>query len=236
MIFGAILAGGTGQRMGNDSLPKQFLDLCGKPIIIHTLEKFQTCSRFDAVYLGIHKDWTGYMQELIREYLPAHADPVTVVCGGEDRNSTLFNVVDRIMEDHGEPEEHIIVTHDAVRPFVTLRMIEENIEAAMEFGAADTVIPAVDTIICSKDGETIASVPDRRQLYQVQTPQSFRIGLLKRLYATLSVEERGLITDACTICTMRNQPVHLVAGSDTNIKITTPGDLKIAQAMMEAGI
>ncbi len=235
MIFGAILAGGTGQRMGNESLPKQFLDLCGKPIIIHTLEKFLACTGFDAVYLGIHKDWIDYMQDLIRRFLPDHADRVTAVSGGEDRNSTLFNVIDRIEADHGVSEEHFIVTHDAVRPFVTLRMIEENIEAAVKYGAADTVIPAVDTIICSEDGETVASVPDRRKLYQVQTPQSFRIGLLKSLYGTLSEEERRLLTDACTICTVRNQPVHLVAGSDTNIKITTPGDLKIARAMMEAG-
>ena len=235
MIFGAILAGGTGQRMKNDSLPKQFLELCGKPIIIHTLEKFWTCTRFDAVYLGIHKDWIDYMLDLIRRFLPDQKDQVIVVCGGEDRNSTLFNVIDRVEKDHGVSEEHIIVTHDAVRPFVTLRMIEENIDAAVKYGAADTVIPAVDTIICSNDGKTIASVLDRRQLYQVQTPQSFQISLLKNLYGTLSEEERGLLTDACSICTVRNQPVHLVEGSDTNIKITTPGDLKVAQAMMEAG-
>ncbi len=235
MIFGAILAGGTGQRMGNDSLPKQFLDLCGKPIIIHTLEKFLACTEFDAVYLGIHKDWVDYMQDLIRRFLPDREDKVTTVRGGEDRNSTLFNVIDRIEADYGVSEEHIIVTHDAVRPFVTRKMIEENIEAAVKYGAADTVIPAVDTIICSEDGETIASVPDRRKLYQVQTPQSFRICPLKSLYNTLSEEERGLLTDACTICTLRNQPVHLVAGSDINIKITTPGDLKIAQAIMETG-
>lgn len=233
MIFGAILAGGTGTRMGNYSLPKQFLDLGGKPVIIHTLEKFLTCTEFDAIYLGIHKDWIVYMKDMIRKYVPDRADEITVVCGGEDRNSTLFNVIDRIEADHGVSKEHIIITHDAVRPFVTLRMIEENIEAAKKYGAVDTCIPAVDTIVVSEDGKTIDRVPDRRQMYQGQTPQSFRITLLRKLYESLTEEEKSILTDACKICVVRDQPVYLVAGSDTNIKITTPGDLKIAQAMVQ---
>ena len=236
MIFGAILAGGTGQRMGSESLPKQFMDLGGKPILIHTLEKFLTCTRFDAVYIGIHKDWIVYLQDMIRRYTPHAADKITAVCGGSDRNTTLFNVIRKIEEDHGESEEHIIVTHDAVRPFVTLRMIEENIDLAQRYGAVDTVVPAVDTIVCSADGEVISSVPDRKQMYQGQTPQSFRMSLLKELYLSLSEEEKAVMTDACKICVVRNYPVRLAAGSDTNLKITKPGDLKIAQAMIKGAM
>jgi len=236
MIFGAILAGGTGTRMGNYALPKQFLDLGGRPVIIHTIEKFLTCASLDAIYVGVHRDWIVYLQDLLKKYLPGMADTITVVCGGEDRNTTLFNVIDKIEADHGVSEDHIIVTHDAVRPFVTLRMIEENIAAAKEYGAVDTVIPAVDTIVCSQDGDFIASVPDRRQMYQGQTPQSFKIGLLKELYYSLSEEEKAVMTDACKICVVRDRKVKLVQGSDTNIKITTPGDLKIAQAMVAGEI
>ncbi len=232
MIFGAILAGGTGTRMGNYSLPKQFLDLGGKPVIVHTLEKFLTCPSLDAIYLGIHKDWIVYMKDMIRKYVPDQAEKITIAAGGEDRNSTLFNVIDQIEADHGAVDDHIIVTHDAVRPFVTLRMIEENIEAAKKYGAVDTCIPAVDTIVVSEDGTTISGIPNRRTMYQGQTPQSFRISLLKTLYTSLTEEEKSILTDACKICVVRNQPVYLVAGSDTNIKITTPGDLKIAQAMV----
>ena len=232
MVFGAILAGGTGTRMGNYALPKQFLDLGGRPVIIHTIEKFLTCASLDALYVGVHKDWMVYLRDMLKKYVPHAAERIAVVCGGSDRNTTLFNVIAQIEADYGEDEEHIIVTHDAVRPFVTLRMIEENIEAAKQYGAVDTVIPAVDTIVRSENGKFISSVPDRRQMYQGQTPQSFQIGLLKRLYASLTEEEKEVMTDACKICVVRDRKVFLVQGSDTNIKITTPGDLKIAQAMV----
>lgn len=232
MIFGAILAGGTGTRMGNYALPKQFLDLGGRPVIIHTIEKFLTCPEFDALYVGMHEDWISYMQDMLKKHVPSGMNRITVVRGGSDRNSTLFNVIAQIEADHGAEDDHIIVTHDAVRPFVTLRMIRDNIEAAEKYGAVDTVIPSVDTIVRSEDKEFISSVPDRRQMYQGQTPQSFKIGLLKRLYASLSDEEKEIMTDACKICVVRDQKVKLVQGSDTNIKITTPGDYKIAQAMV----
>ena len=236
MIFGAILAGGTGQRMGNDSLPKQFLELGDKPILIHTLEKFLTCAEFDGLYVGVHGDWIVYLQDLIQKHLPQEADRVTICGGGADRNETLFRVIDRIEADHGVSEEHIIVTHDAVRPFVTLRMIEENIELAKKYGAVDTVVPAVDTIVASEDGQTITQIPNRSTMFQGQTPQSFRISLLKELYLSLSEEEKAQMTDACRICVIRNVPVYLAAGSDTNLKITTPGDLKIAQAMVKGAL
>ena len=222
--------------MGNYALPKQFLDLGGRPVIIHTIEKFLTCTSLDALYVGVHRDWISYLQDMLKKHIPDMAGRITVVCGGEDRNTTLFNVIAQIEADHGVSEDSIIVTHDAVRPFVTLRMIEENIEAAKKYGAVDTVIPAVDTIVCSEDASFISSVPDRRQMYQGQTPQSFRIGLLKKLYASLTEEEKAVMTDACKICVVRDQKVKLVQGSDTNIKITTPGDLKIAQAMVAGEI
>ncbi len=233
MVFGAILAGGVGSRMHMADMPKQFLPLGDKPIIIHTLEKFLTSPELDAVYIGVHNDWINYMNDLIAKYIPANvADRVTAVAGGADRNETILNIVAAIEEDHGESADHIIVTHDSVRPFVTLRMIEDNIRYAKEYGAVDTVTAAVDTIVVSQDGQRITDIPDRRRMYQGQTPQSFNINLLKKLYASLTEEEKGILTDACKICVVRDQPVYLVEGSYTNIKVTTPGDYKIAQAMV----
>ena len=202
MIFGAILAGGTGSRMRIVDMPKQFLPLGEKqkPIIVHTLEKFLTCSKFDAVYLGVHPDWVGYMNDLVEKYLPHAKENIFVVAGGSDRNGTIMNVISAIEDEFGESDEHIIITHDAVRPFVSLRMIEENIAAAKEYGAVDTVSPAVDTIVVSNDGEFISDIPERNKMYQGQTPQSFKITLLKELYASLSEEEKGILTDACKIC------------------------------------
>lgn len=234
MIFGAILAGGVGSRMNISEMPKQFLPLGNKPIIVHTLEKFMMCSRFDAIFLGIHPDWVLYMNDLIDKYIDDKEakDKITVVPGGSDRNATLFNVVNEIERIYGADENNVIITHDAVRPFVTLRIIDENIDAALQYGAVDTVVAAIDTIVTSKDGDVISEIPDRKLMYQGQTPQSFKISLLKRLYYDLSEEEKKILTDACKICVVRNTPVKLVRGEISNMKITTVSDYKIAQAMV----
>lgn len=232
MIFGAILAGGVGARMNMSDMPKQFLPLGDKPIIIHTLEKFLLCDRFDRVYVGVHRDWMEYMRSLIAKYIPQCAGRVAIVAGGENRNGTILNIVDEIEAAYGEDDENIIVTHDSVRPFVSLRMIEENIDAAIDYGAVDTVTAAVDTIVISEDGKLITDIPQRSCMYQGQTPQSFRVSLLKKLYCSLSSEEKKVLTDACKICVVRGYPVHMVEGAATNLKITTPGDYRIAQAMV----
>lgn len=231
MIFGAILAGGIGTRMNISDMPKQFLMLGNKPIIIHTIEKFLMCARFDKIYIGVHSDWLMYMNDLIEKY---NLDKERLVCvhGGADRNETIFNIIKQIKIDYASNNDDIVVTHDAVRPFVTSRIIEENINAALEFGACDTVIKATDTIVTSKDEKTITEIPNRRFMYQGQTPQSFKISLLFNLYNDLNNEERAVLTDACKICVVRNTPVHLVLGEVANIKITTVTDYKIAMAMV----
>ena len=106
-------------------------------------------------------------------------------------------------------------------------------KAVVAYDAVDTVIPAVDTIIYSEDGKFISDIPERKYLYQSQTPQSFRMDLLKRLYMGLTPEEKDILTDACEICTVRQVPVHMVNGAVSNMKITTAADYKIAQIMAE---
>ncbi len=237
MVFGAILAGGIGSRMHMADMPKQFLPLGDKPIIVHTLEKFLTCSKLETVFIGVHADWVKYMNDLLDKHLPAQSrERVYTVAGGADRNETLLNVIAAIENAYGESDEHIIVTHDSVRPFVTLRMIEVNIEYAQKYGAVNTVTPAVDTIVSSADGKVISNIPNRAELYHGQTPQTFRMSLLKELYLSLTDEEKGVLTDACKICVVRNHPVYLVEGAYTNLKITTPDDYKIARAILEGKI
>lgn len=235
MIFGAVLAGGVGSRMHMAGMPKQFLTLGEKPIVIHTLETFLLCSRFDRVYVGVHPQWLLHMQDLVDTFVPGQKDRVSLVPGGGDRNDTIFKVVAQIEQDFGESDDHILVTHDSVRPFVTLRMLEENIDGALQYKAVDTAIPCTDTIVSSKDGEFITDVPERRYMYQGQTPQSFNMNLLKTLYQSLSEEEKRTLTDAAKIFALRNQPVHLVSGDVSNMKITTVTDYEIAQAMVGMG-
>lgn len=233
MIFGAIVAGGVGNRMNLSGLPKQFLPLgkSEKPIIIHTLEKFLLCDRIDCICLGVHKDWTGYSEELLEKY-KINTEKILITEGGSDRNITIMNIIDAIESKYGENPNHIIVTHDAVRPFVTLKMIEKNIDAVIECGACDTVVSAIDTIIESTDKTHITSVPDRKLMYQGQTPQSFNMTTLKNLYNDLSEQEKDILTDACRIFVFRNKPVKLVKGDTFNIKITNQSDYKIAKAII----
>ena len=232
MIFGAILAGGVGSRMNISDMPKQFLPLGDKPILVHTLEKFLLCERLDMIYIGVHPNWVLHMEDLLDKYVPARKASIRIVPGGGDRNSTIINIIEKIEADHGASDEHIIVTHDSVRPFVTMRIIEENIDAALKYGACDTVVPATDTIVVSDEGGTITEIPDRSKMYQGQTPQSFNMKRLKELYFDLSDEEKNVLTDACKICVVRGLPVFMVRGEVSNLKITNVSEYKIAQAMV----
>ena len=233
MIFSAILAGGTGTRMNISSMPKQFLPLGDKPIIIHTIERFLKCKRVDAVFVGVHADWVEHTKELLAKHVPDQVQRVHVITGGVDRTDSLLRLMDGIEQAYGASEEHIVLTHDSVRPFFTQRMIEENIDAVYTYGAVNTVSPAIDTIVVSQDGKTISSVPDRTTMFLGQCPQTFRVSELKRLYASLTEEERKVLTDASRIYVMRGMPVYLVQGAVSNIKITTPADYKMAQAIAE---
>ena len=126
----------------------------------------------------------------------------------------------------------IIVTHDSVRPFVTHRILEENILYARKYGACDTVIPASDTIVQALDNESISDIPDRKYMYQGQTPQSFHAKKLKETYESLTDQEKNILTDACKIMVLKGEHVHLVLGEVSNIKITYPYDITVAQALL----
>ena len=129
MIFAAILAGGNGTRMGNTEKPKQFLQLGSKPIIIHTIEKFYINNVFEKVIVLTPKEWINHTNNLIKKYIP-DADNIVVIEGGTLRNDTIMSAINYIEENYDLSDDDIILTHDSVRPFVTYRIIEENIKAA----------------------------------------------------------------------------------------------------------
>lgn len=231
-VYGVILAGGIGSRMGNVEKPKQFLELGGKPVIIHTIEKFAVHPGFDKILVLSPRAWVTYTQDIIRKYIPSSCDQVVVLSGGDTRNETIMNAIRYIDKEGMLDEDTIIVTHDSVRPFVTHRIIEENIQYAKKYGACDTVIPATDTIVESKDNSKITDIPNRKFMYQGQTPQSFRAKMLKDMYESLSDDEREILTDACKIMVLKGQHVHLVQGETFNIKITYPYDMTVAKALL----
>ena len=230
-VYGVVLAGGKGTRMGNVEKPKQFMNVGGKPIIIHTVEKFVVCPGFDMVLVLSPKQWIKHTEDLIRKYIPG-ATNVKVIEGGSSRNETIMNSIKYIEETGNLDDDTIIVTHDSVRPFVTHRILEENIEFTKKFGACDTVVAATDTIVRSDDGDFVTEIPERSKMYQGQTPQSFRAKKLRDLYESLTETEKGILTDATKIFTIKGEQVHLVEGEVFNIKITYPYDLKVAEALL----
>ena len=131
MIYAVIAAGGIGSRMGNLEKPKQYLTLKDKPIIVHTVEKFYVNSAFKKVIILCPDQWVSYTKNILAKHLPEN-ERVLVLKGGSTRNETIMNAVKYIEETDGLDEETVIVTHDAVRPFVSARIIDENIDAALE--------------------------------------------------------------------------------------------------------
>ena len=174
MVFGVILAGGIGSRMGNVEKPKQYIHVGGKPIRIYTLEKFLQQEEFEKLLVLCPQSWVAHTESLIQKYCPEQADQVAVVTGGDTRNETVMNAIAYIEESYGLDDETLIVTHDSVRPFLTRRIIQENIDYGKKYGAVDTVIPSTDTIVSSGDGQVISEIPNRSNMYQGQTPQTFR--------------------------------------------------------------
>ena len=233
MIHAGILAGGTGTRMGISNMPKQFLDLGNKPIIIHTIEKFLLEPEIEKIVVGVHEDWISHAEDLVEEYISTFKDRIIIVAGGSDRNTTIENII-KAIDDYKElTDEDIVITHDSVRPFITLRIIKDNIRLAKECDAVDTVVEAVDTIVESTNGEYITNIPNRAHYYQGQTPQSFRCKDFLNLYNSLTSEEKQILTDACKIFVIKGKEVALAKGEYSNLKITTVTDLKIAKSMLE---
>lgn len=232
MIYGAVLAGGSGKRMGNSEKPKQFLTIGDKPIIVHTVEKFVICSEFEKVIVLTPAKWLEHTRNILAKHIP-DMSRIVLAAGGETRNETLMNAIAVIEEEGNLDDDTIIVTHDAVRPFVTYRMIRDNIEAAERVGACDTAFPATDTIVRSEDGKLIVEIPDRSQLFQGQTPQSFKAKKLREIYQSLTDDEKDILTDAAKIFVMKGEDVEIVRGESFNIKITYPYDIKVAETILK---
>lgn len=232
MIFAGILAGGKGTRMGRTELPKQFLKIGEKPIIIHTIEQFIISNKIDKIIVATPENWKSYTEDVINKYY-ANEERIQIIIGGETRNETIINICNHIKQI-SKDTENIILTHDAVRPFITQRIICDNINAIQEDGvdSVDTVIPAFDTIVESTNSENITNIPIRDYLYHGQTPQTFKVDELIKTYKDLNEEERNILTDAAKIYVLKNKKVKIIQGEVYNMKITTQYDLKLANAIV----
>lgn len=226
-----IFAGGVGQRLnGEDSLPKQFLKVNDKPIIIHTLELFQQNKNIDCIYISIIKDYFEYMQEMVKYY---HLTKVAgIVEGGKTGQDSIYKALKLALSENSR--ESIVLVHDGVRPNITQEVIDKNIENARVYGTAITCTPCYETVVVSEDGKTPTHIPYRKETFSVQAPQTFKLGELVDIHE----KERAInpnyenITDSCTLLKKQGIAPSLIQGNFGNIKITTIEDLYILRALI----
>ncbi len=228
-----ILAAGVGQRMRSGGLPKQFVSLMGKPIIIYTLEKFEQCGEIDHVIIVCHGSYVEHMNSLIELYNLKKVKQVVV--GGSDRQSSLQRGLDAVLETENK-EDDIVVIHDGVRPLVKIATIQENIRIAKQYGCAMTVHPATESVVVAdREDITFADFKKRADTYSLTAPQSFQLGKLRKVFRNEEAmrEDDMPLLDAAMVYAKAGESVHLVKEQGTNIKITTAEDYYILKAMLE---
>lgn len=230
MNIAIIFAGGSGIRMGA-GIPKQFLEINGKPILIHTLQLFQEHEDIDKIYLASNEEYRGYVERLIEDF---RIDKVAaIVSGGNTAQDSIYNALSRAAEEN--PEDSVVLIHDGVRPFVEYGIISDNIDAVLEFGSAITCTPCYETMILSKDGETVNEVPLRKESFSAQAPQSFYLGEILSMHETVREENPAYtnLVDSCSIYKKLGKEPHIVIGNRGNIKVTTPEDVYMFRALIQ---
>lgn len=229
MTTALIFAGGTGRRMNSRSKPKQFLEMHGKAIIIYTLEHFEYHEEIDNIIIVCLKEWIEELEALLKRF--GITKVRKVISGGETGHDSIYQGL-LAMEEFCK-EEDIVLIHDGVRPFITEELITQNIDAVKEFGNAITSEAARESVVRSKDGESICDVPPRGEMYIAKAPQSFRFGKIRSLYEKAKQDNIKSI-DASHLCSLYGEPMHLIPSTKNNMKITEPADFYIYRALYEA--
>lgn len=241
-----ILAGGTGSRMGS-SVPKQFMPLAGRTVIEYSIETFCNHPAIDEVAVVVHPDWRGRMEEIVasgrREKLKK------IIDGGSERYMSSLNA---IMAYIDEPDDTNLLLHDAARPFVTAEIIDRVVAALKHHEAVGVAVPSTDTvwevhpdmsgelIVNSEKCEIprfVARIPERRLMWRAQTPQAFRLPLIRDAYQRALQDPQFQATDDCGVVRkyMPGTKITVVEGSDSNLKVTTPQDLAALEQILING-
>jgi len=229
MTTALIFAGGTGKRMNSRSKPKQFLEMHGKPIIIYTLEHFEYHDEIDDIVIVCLADWIEELKGLLKRY--GITKVVKIVPGGATGHDSIYNGL-VAMKDIAKSND-IVLIHDGVRPLINAELISKNIKTVKKYGNAITAEAVRESVVRSVDGEKITDVPHRDEMYTAKAPQSFYYNDIMALYEKAQREKHKTI-DSAHLCSIYNVPMHMVASTKNNIKITEPADYYVYRALYEA--
>jgi len=226
-MVAVVLGGGAGTRFGAP-LPKQLLSLAGKTLVEHCVAAFAAAPAIDETVLVMPADYHAEARELVGGQVSV------IIDGGVTRSDSVRNALAHLSGRYPEAETGVLF-HDAARPLVTRQIIEDCAAALEKYDAVGTAVPTSDTILVVADG-VIASVPPRETLYRAQTPQGFRLETIARAHALAAADPAFTPTDDCGVVLryLPDVPVHIVAGSERNIKVTYPSDLPVAEALLHA--
>lgn len=212
------------------SIPKQFLVMNGKPVLAHTLELFQQHPAVDRIRLVVARRDFAKARELLRHYNITKCIGLTE--GGESAQESIYNGL-RAEAQESAPDT-IVLLHDGVRPYITFDVISANIKGVIDRGNAVTFTPCFETLVLSDDGKQISDIPPRRTSYSAQAPQSFRLGDILAAHEKIRAMPGGYtdMVDQATICWELGIPINLVPGNRGNVKITTPEDIVMLEALL----
>lgn len=224
-----LIAGGSGSRMHQD-IPKQFLTVNERPVIVYTLEAFQNHPEIDAIAVVCIEGWEKVLWAYAKQFNITKLK--YVVAGGENGQSSIRNGVFEL-EKHFSPDD-VVLIHDAIRPMVSAEIISDCISKTEKYGNAITVIPCAEAMMQTEDGKVSTGSYPRDNLKRTQTPQGFKIGDICQLHR--DALEAGITNSvaSCTLMIEMGKQVHFSAGSEKNIKLTTVEDIDIFKALLKA--
>ena len=224
-----IFAGGMGKRMTSSSCPKQFMVIKGKPVIVHTLEKFAKSPFVDAIVVVCLSNYVGYLKNIIEEYRVNKV--LSVIEGGRTGQESIFNGLSEIRRlAEGNP---IVLIHDGVRPFISNETISENVKCAKKNGNAITVAQAIETIAVMEEGQTISEVYERSKCVLAKAPQTFYLQDILEVHKQAQEEGITDAVDSSSLMFKYGKKLFTVKCSGANIKITTPEDFYFARALFD---
>lgn len=224
-----ILAGGIGSRMGGGVMPKQFLSLNDKPVIVHTLENFQRNTNIDGIIVVCVQDWIPHLREILEEYKISKVQAV-IAGGNTGHDSTrngIFYLRDRLTDD-----DYVII-HDAARPILPQAAIDNMLSVAHEKGNASLALPCYETVLYTDDGQSGCRQLDRNKIMRIQTPQAYRFGPMLKLYERAEVEGKHDFVYADLVLVHYGETVYFSKGFANNIKITRKEDIPLCKALMK---